>query len=353
MNKLGKGSADASQRVAPGANVTGHAADAQTLYVITLTSAATPMPLQGPSAPELASLALFRSKKCEDGRDRYRLHLGYFTSAELAEEVLPLVRDSFPAAFVAASPQTNMGSLDDTAITRFSIIQPIGASPPEPVMPVAPPPKPQAVPPAQPRATASRPVVAAAPRKLPSQTQVPRTMPQRSLPPKTAQPRPASQSTSPARPAPSRTLAIRQPATEPSAGKEPSQEKVTQHYAVQLLWSEQAIDPGAIPSLEIFLGYLLYAVETQRGGRRMYGVRLGFYVDALSASLVARYVRPRFANAAVVPVSDREHERASTAAIGLASPATRRTSVVRASWPASAIPVDFAPARAGGAAATP
>ena len=125
MNKLIDESGDASQ------------------YVITLMSSTTPMSLQGPSARELAGLAVFRSQRREDGRDRFRLHIGFFASAEAAEEMLPHVRDSYPAACVGVAPETNMGSLDDTAVARFSVIRPTEAEPPPaPAMKAAPPPSP-------------------------------------------------------------------------------------------------------------------------------------------------------------------------------------------------------------------
>lgn len=271
------------------------------LYVITLLSGVAPMPLEGPSHPKLAGLAVFRSRRREDGRDRFRLHIGYFSSAQLAEEVLPLVRKSHPAAFVTLAPQTNLGSLDDTAIARFKIIRPLESRPQVPERHAAPPLKPQAAPPV-------RPVAAAAAPTAPAATAVAQAPP-------------------------------------PPVANESLQEKATQHYAVQLLWSEQAIDLSRLPALAIFGGYLLYAVETERKGQRVYGLRLGFYMDALSAGLVAQYVKPKFPGAVVVPVSDREHTRASTAEIGLASIRAWRRTGMRVSWPSSAIPVELVPGR--------
>ncbi|MGK4455841.1 hypothetical protein, partial [Klebsiella pneumoniae] len=42
-----------------------------------------------------------------------------------------------------------------------------------------------------------------------------------------------------------------------------------------------------------------------------YGLRLGFFSDAISAKQVAYYVRSEFASVAVVPVSPQERTRAS------------------------------------------
>lgn len=294
-------------------------AGAPPLYVITLTSSTAPMPLNGPSAPELAGLAVFRSRRIEDGRERFRLHLGYFSTAELAEEALPFVRDTYPAAFAGVAPESNLGSLEDTAVARFSVIKTIEAEPS--ALPSAPPPKPRAVPPV------------------------------------TAAPRPQSRIEPPVKPVPppsaAEAVAASQPplAAPPPVPGEPEPDKGTQHYAVQLLWSAEAIDLAKLPALAIFGGYLLYAVETEQGGRQRYGVRLGFYVDALSAGLVAQYVRPHFREAAVVPVSEREHARASSAAIRLSSLRAGSSAGVRTRWPQSAIPVDFVPPRRGKTAA--
>jgi hypothetical protein len=281
----------------------GAEAQSQPLYVITLVSSTAPLPLQAPKAPELAGLAVFRSRRVEDGRERFRLHIGYFASAADAERLLPMVRTIYPMAFVSPAPQSNLGSLEDTAVARFSILKPIeeAAEPAaQPIRPASPPPAPLLS--ADDAVAVS---AAAAPTPAPP-------------PPK--------------------------PAAEP---------KAVQRYAVQLVWSKDAIDLAKIPNLAIFGGYLLYAVETEPSGRRMYGVRLGFYEDALSARLVAQYVRSEFKGVTVVPVSEREITRASSAAIRLSSArAARGSSNARVRWPQAAVMVAFAPAPGTAAAAS-
>jgi hypothetical protein len=84
-------------------------------------------------------------------------------------------------------------------------------------------------------------------------------------------------------------------------------------YAVQLLWSVQPIDMSQIPQLAIFGAYTLYGAEGNRDGRRWYGLRLGFFTDAMSAKQVAQYVRSEFKSVSVVPVTQRERTRASSA----------------------------------------
>jgi hypothetical protein len=93
------------------------------------------------------------------------------------------------------------------------------------------------------------------------------------------------------------------------------------HFAVQLSWAVTPIDLGRVPSLAIFNAYTLYKIEGNRDGRKWYGLRLGFFSDAVSAKQVAHYVRSEFAQVAVVPVGINEREQAKQ--IGaIALPAT-------------------------------
>jgi hypothetical protein len=82
-------------------------------------------------------------------------------------------------------------------------------------------------------------------------------------------------------------------------------------FAVQLQWSVQPVALDKVPPLAIFSAYTLYSVEGSREGRRWYGLRLGFFNDAISAKQVAYYVRSEFTSVAVVPVSPQERERAT------------------------------------------
>ncbi|MDB6103318.1 MAG: hypothetical protein JWO52_3317 [Gammaproteobacteria bacterium] len=82
-------------------------------------------------------------------------------------------------------------------------------------------------------------------------------------------------------------------------------------FAVQLQWSVQPVELSKVPPLAIFSAYTLYTVEGSRDGRKWYGLRLGFFSDAISAKQVAYYVRSEFTAVAVVPVSPQERTRAS------------------------------------------
>jgi hypothetical protein len=283
----------------------------QVLHVITLISSTVPIALPVLSAPELSGAAIFRSRRIEDGRERFRIHIGYFTSAADAEALLPIVRETYPWAFAGPAPQTNLGSLDDTSKSRFTIVR---APDPAPASPA------KAAAPARP--VAAQPAPAAAP-----------TARVASIPPAMA----AAQAL--------RNPASRSPSQPPkaAAGTPPVLPVAAQRYAVQLLWSKEPIDLSKIPNIGIFAGYLLYAVETEPGRQRMFGVRLGFYDDALSARLVALYVRPAF-KGVVVPVSEREVSMASRATIrpSASRPARGRISP-REAWPHAAVSVPFAP----------
>jgi hypothetical protein len=98
-------------------------------------------------------------------------------------------------------------------------------------------------------------------------------------------------------------------------------------FAVQLQWSVQPVELDKVPPLAIFSAYTLYTVEGSRDGRRWYGLRLGFFSDAISAKQVAHYVRSEFSSVAVVPVSPQEKGRATDqdAAAALTGPAPART----------------------------
>lgn len=96
---------------------------------------------------------------------------------------------------------------------------------------------------------------------------------------------------------------------EQGPAEEPADEP--QRYAVQLVWSSERVETDKLPPIAIFDAYTLYTVTCQRGGTRLFGVRLGFFRSAISAGQVAVYVRPDFPGVAVVPVSDREFAYAS------------------------------------------
>src|SRR5579863_10491804 len=73
-------------------------------FVINLCSSTTPMALAQPDAPELKRFKFFVSRRLEDGRERFRLHMGHFESLEEAEDWLAVVRDIYPGAWAGEAP---------------------------------------------------------------------------------------------------------------------------------------------------------------------------------------------------------------------------------------------------------
>lgn len=71
------------------------------LFIINLCASMAPIPNVGKSLPGLEGYRLYQVTRREDGRTRYRLRLGFFTSEEDAEAILATVRATYPTAFTA------------------------------------------------------------------------------------------------------------------------------------------------------------------------------------------------------------------------------------------------------------
>jgi len=73
-------------------------------FVLNLCSSTTPMALAQVDLPELKRFTFFVSRRFEEGRERFRLHMGYFTTQAEAEEWLSVVRDIYPGAWAGEAP---------------------------------------------------------------------------------------------------------------------------------------------------------------------------------------------------------------------------------------------------------
>lgn len=343
------------------------AATARNLFVINLCASTTPVALTPPDHAGLKRFTFFVSRRREEGRERFRLHMGYFDSQEEAEKLLDIVREIYPGAWAGLSPgqrlraraqaQAEAAAADATAAAETANVAPAIAQPvvqPEPV--------------AAPAAMAA-PVAASAPET--ALTLLPDEGRRESASYASAREHEAAAhalsnvraaiasledtgSAPTLAPLPELKAATRNATTTPEAPRDlsesgalgvlesktdtggattvnqprlpvsdkvataatpaaarPRDEKTA--YAVQLLWSVQPIDIAQIPQLAIFSAYTLYGAEGNRDGRRWYGVRLGFFTDAVSAKQVAHYVRSDFSTVSVVPVTVRERERAKIA----------------------------------------
>ena len=461
-------------------------------FVINLTSSTTPMALSQPKDPTLAQYTFFVSRRREDGRERFRLHMGYFETQQSAEEMLQIVREVYPQAWageapgkklrannpsapqgtapapvaaraaapapapttapaaaaapVAAAPVVEerhpFASMPPPAVKaefepepfvltddepRFTpldaktvdvpvvnppvvhppVAKPVvsppaaaapakpvakatapakpaakAAPPAKPAAPKAAAPKPAAPKPAAPKPQAAKPAAAAAPKaatparppvvapKIAAQVSAPvltATVPapkpaappvQAAAPaaPKAPPPAPAMESATvqmPVMPATPSLTNVRQVIEElddlsdtqtirllerHSPYREGSQEASVDEairvikpedaqsmqaiksevkrnapvlFAVQLDWSVTPFDMAKVAPLAIFNAYTLYTTEANREGRTWYGLRLGFFSDAVSAKQVAYYVRSDFKTVSVVPVTTIEKERAN------------------------------------------
>jgi hypothetical protein len=322
----------------------------QESFVINLCSSTTPMALTQPQLAELKRYKFFVSRRLEDGRERFRLHMGYFDSLLQAEELLPVVRDIYPGAWAGEAPGKRLRSRDTTpvaAATTVSVAPTLAAAPegmpdatllaqaptlaPEVELTLVAPPA-LSTPTTDPDATREAPKLelelmpepaAPAPAEAPARAATFKRdaglpLDQRSNVREVLKSLEESGRTS-APPGP----AAREPGVLPEAqvmrlldekrGDPLNTTSTPAAFAIQLQWSVQAIDLAQVPSLAIFGAYTLYTVEGSREGRKWFGLRLGFFTDANSAKTVAQYVRSEFSSVAVVPVSLRERDGANAA----------------------------------------
>ncbi|MGB8327984.1 MAG: hypothetical protein WCE48_10445 [Steroidobacteraceae bacterium] len=334
-------------------------------FVINLRSSTTPLALALPNVAALRRFSFFVSRRRESGSERFRLHMGYFATLAEAEEWLGVVRELYPGAWAGEAPGRKLraqllspvtaapapiGNAAPTAASRAAPA-PVGAPPSSTTAPPAGPvaadasaPSPVARPPIRsaqavakleaslnsqsnlrqvlaeldadpadssatakvPRLTASAAGAAGAQtpaEKTLSDSQVLRVLEQR----RDSEQYPAVQSD---------TGDIRLLKPDDAATMRELRQKLSANapvsFAVQLEWSVQQIDLGNVPPLAIFNAYTLYTVEGNREGRRWYGLRLGFFSDAIAAKQVALYMRSEFGSIAVIPVGAKEKDSATT-----------------------------------------
>ncbi len=377
-------------------------------FVINLASSTSPMALAHPSSPELKRYTFFVSRQREDGRERFRLHMGYFTSQEDAESLLAAVRDVYPAAWAGPAPTNGVarrgkispvqlapavahaasaGTPATAAASAAAVAPALAAKPVEPELkpsaattvvaqpetpadlaaleqsmssmrnalaqlagdaPIARVANPPVVQPMQLKQPAQRieppRLQAAAPADVPVAKPVPPKPVLQAKP--VVEPKPVAELTpvqalhvleaAPVRPAPavppppvkaSALPALKSPfeVVDPTAEvpvvtpedtqtltdiKLDKQNNAPPCFAVQLVWSVSPIDVASLAHLAIFDAYTLYNVEGSRQGRKWYGLRLGFFSDPNSATQVAHYVRSDYRAVAVVPVANKERDRA-------------------------------------------
>jgi hypothetical protein len=222
-------------------------AQGDALFVINLSASTTPVALTSPERPELKHFTFFVSRRREEGRERFRLHMGYFQTQAEAEKLLDIVRDIYPGAWAGLAPGQRLRSSAKPLPSQagpppakpFAEPRRERAAPPAPT-PAAPRlqvvdspaavapavPRPIAAPPVQPTVAAlpvppaaAAPTVPAAPRELPvlqaAPPSVPANIPVLAAAPKVAAPIAPPAAASHARPAPAPGKPVEDTAAQP------------------------------------------------------------------------------------------------------------------------------------------
>ena len=311
------------------------------------------MALPRTDLPELKQFNFFVSRRFEEGRERFRLHMGFFETLTEAEGWIGLVREIYPGAWAGEAPGKKLRARAAAAAAaqaahaagpRLVTAEPV----PPAVAPAAPDDESPAVADLETRVPTLRAAAevlplaqAPAPQRPPCDSRAepqpdPQAAPERPGEPVKSRPAPAALANSNIKEvlaaleepeasggdALEETRASPKPAREPQVPLTDAQalqvlETRTQEgakpaaFAVQLQWSVQPIALDKVPPLAIFSAYTLYCIEGSREGRKWHGLRLGFFNDPISAKQVAGYVRSEFASVAVVPVSAEERKRVS------------------------------------------
>jgi len=241
--------------------------------MVTLCRLVEPVAIRPPQAPHLRPFTFFTSRTPQqDGTGELYLHMGFFETLAFAERWARAVRGRHPGAIATRAPRM-FWQLSDAEAGAQSLPAPATESADSP--------------PFAPVRNASL-----------TDTQVINIL-------ETRQPAPADQQGG-------EHIELLRPDDTGTrrALKEAVARGASVSFAVQLYWSVRSIEADAIPALEIFKAYTLYAVESRRANRSCFFLRLGFFGDPVSAKQVAFHVRSTFGSAAVVPVLDEEIERA-------------------------------------------
>jgi hypothetical protein len=234
--------------------------------MLTLCRLAAPVSLRPPQSPQLKSFTFFTSRVPQsDGSERVYLHMGYFETLTDAERWAEIARGRYPHAIATIAPG----------------------------------------------AAASPPAGSAALEASLTDTQVLKMLELREL-----RRAPGHEDQKPCE-----EVALLRP--EDTSTRHALKEAVAQgapvSFAVQLQWSEKAIDLSRLPSLAMLKAHVLYVTEIRRDGRSRHFLRLGFFEDPISAKHLATQVRSSFPAAAVVPVAEQEVTGAREAAAADAS----------------------------------
>src|SRR6202162_778990 len=99
-------------------------------FVINLCGSTTPVALTPPDHAGLKRFTFFVSRRREEGRERFRLHMGYFDSQEDAERLLDIVREIYPGAWAGLAPGQRLQAQAEAAAAASASADSQGAGPP-------------------------------------------------------------------------------------------------------------------------------------------------------------------------------------------------------------------------------
>ncbi len=76
-------------------------------FVVNLCASTTPVALAPPQEPEFAAYEFFVTRRREEGRERFRLHMGFFASLAEARDRVEDLRKRYPTAWAGPAPLGN------------------------------------------------------------------------------------------------------------------------------------------------------------------------------------------------------------------------------------------------------
>src|ERR1700683_3578345 len=94
-------------------------------FVINLCSSTSPVALSPPDHAGLKRFSFFVSRRREESRERFRLHMGYFPSQEEAEKLLDIVREIYPGAWAGLAPGQRLRAAAAAAAAQSNAGAPI------------------------------------------------------------------------------------------------------------------------------------------------------------------------------------------------------------------------------------
>jgi hypothetical protein len=322
------------------------------LFVINLYASMAPIPALPKQLKGFEKYKLYQVSRQEDGRRRYRLRLGFFSSEADAEMVVSAVRSLYPTAFTGCMTNEDQRYAFDSATVKISA--PIASVQPQSITfeKSADQPRTFASTEDSLEATAKRPALTTLLSLVPD--------PEPALERMIAESSNAMPTPSTAKPLPPIHTAVSQPLDKPlpkPAGNpivsasivnpplatkaramplsnhksqgvdnyvpvldttltiraltraEADDPNKPKWFVVQLALSEQPVNLDAMPKLDIFAAYSLYSVALMESGTIRHALRLGFFREQVSAEAVMGYLRTFFGAPTISQVSASEHDR--------------------------------------------